>query len=207
MFKLLLYILMSLSACYGFSQNATPEWSGPSDIVVEDPNKAIVDLEVKTEKSGVVVSWKVNGDQPDFFAIERSNNGKKYQVIAVLNKLPAKPDYHWADDAPEKGKCAYRIRYSYNQGPALYSGSASAVIAGSISFKFYPNPVDHILIVRSEMPLDVLIADANGKVRITTNRVQGLHTINVSDLEKGIYLIRFINKLTNVISQEKLIKN
>ena len=85
--------------------------------------------------------------------------------------------------------------------------TVSVAVAGYIDCKFYPNPVDHILIVRSDTPIDVTISDANGKVRVTENRVRGLHTINVSSLEKGIYLIRFSNKLINVISQEKLIKN
>jgi hypothetical protein len=80
-------------------------------------------------------------------------------------------------------------------------------IAGYVAFKFYPNPVDHVLIVRTEAPLDLMITDANGRLRLSESHVQGLHTINVSSLEKGVYLIRFINKLTNIMSQEKLIKN
>ena len=72
-------------------------------------------------------------------------------------------------------------------------------LPASATFKFYPNPVDHVLIVRSESALDVVIADATGRIRITQSRVQGLHAINVSSLEKGIYLIRFINKHTNLV--------
>lgn len=78
---------------------------------------------------------------------------------------------------------------------------------GDVTLKFYPNPVDQILIVRSDLPVDVQITDGNGRPRITEARVQGLHTMNVSSLEKGIYIIRFSDKLTNVIFQEKLIKN
>jgi hypothetical protein len=52
-----------------------------------------------------------------------------------------------------------------------------------------------------------MITDANGRLRVSASRVQGLHTINVASLEKGVYLIRVINKLTNVMSQEKLMKN
>jgi hypothetical protein len=57
------------------------------------------------------------------------------------------------------------------------------------------------------MPIDVQITDGTGKLRITQPKVQGLATINVSSLEKGIYLIRFSNKLTGVMYQEKLLKN
>jgi hypothetical protein len=78
---------------------------------------------------------------------------------------------------------------------------------GVTAFKFYPNPVDNILIIRSEDALDVQILDATGKPKISLNQIQGLQTINVSTLEKGIYLLRVTNKKTTLVTQEKLIKN
>ena len=80
-------------------------------------------------------------------------------------------------------------------------------IAGDISFKFYPNPVDNILIIRSENPLDIQIIDATGKTRLSQANLQGLQTINVSTLEKGIYILRVNNRLANTIVQERLVKN
>ena len=81
------------------------------------------------------------------------------------------------------------------------------MIVGDISFRFYPNPVDNILIVRSEGALDVQVLDAAGKVRVSQSRLQGIQTINVSTLEKGIYYLRINNRSTGVVTQEKLLKN
>jgi hypothetical protein len=128
-------------------------------------------------------------------------------VISVLSNLEPQKIFQWTDDVPRKGRSFYRIRYSFNNGDSLYSKTIPVVIAGYTAFKFYPNPVDHVLIIRTEAPLDVTISDANGRLRLSESRVQGLHTINVSSLERGVYLIRVINKLTNVMSQEKLMKN
>ncbi len=139
--------------------------------------------------------------------IERSENGKTFEVVTVINNVEKKPFYHWTDDAPKKGRSFYRIKYSFGQGPDLYSSTVNVAFSGYIDFKFYPNPVDHILIVRSDNPIDVHISDAAGKVRISETRVHGIYTINVASLEKGIYLIRFSSKLTNMVTQEKLIKN
>ena len=80
-------------------------------------------------------------------------------------------------------------------------------IAGDISFKFYPNPVDNILIIRSENILDVQIIDAGGKLRISQANVQGLQTINVSSLETGVYVLRLHNRSANTIVQDRLLKN
>jgi hypothetical protein len=208
MLKVLLSVYVSLFTLASYAQQTIPEWSSPSELVVEDPGKIVTDLNsIITENSKVILNWKVNGDMPDFFAIERSDNGKTYEIVSVLNNVAPQTLFQWTDDAPKKGRSFYRIRYSFKQGRSLYSKTLSLAIAGYIAFKFYPNPVDQILIIRSDAPIDVQISDATGKVRITQPRVQGLYTINVSSLEKGVYLIRFSNKLTNVLSQEKLIKN
>lgn len=208
MLKALLYVYVSLLSFYGLAQNPATEWTGPSEAVAEDSNHVITHIECSvTDNSGILLTWKLGNRVPEFFVIERSDNGKSFEVVTVLNNLGIRSIYQWADEAPKKGKSFYRIRYSFAGGQPLYSATVSYYIAGYTSFKFYPNPVDHILIVRSDTPIDVQITDGNGKTRIAETRVQGLHTINVSSLEKGIYLIRFSNKLTNVISQEKLIKN
>ena len=174
----------------------------------EDPNRVISELSSRiTENSKIILSWLVTGSLPDFFAIERSDNGKSFEVVSVLSNLNAQKVFQWTDDVPRKGKSFYRIRYAFKDGDSLYSRTIPVSLAGYVAFKFYPNPVDHVLIIRSDAPLDVMISDANGRLRISESRVQGLHTINVSSLEKGVYLLRIVNKLTNMLTQEKLMKN
>ena len=206
MFKILLSIYVSFLAVVSYAQ-APPEESSPIE-AVEDTNMIISELNSRIgENSKIILSWIVSSSLPQFFAIERSENGKAYEVVSILNNLSRQNIYQWADEAPKKGRNLYRIRYGFKPGDSLYSNTILVSVAGYDAFKFYPNPVDHILIVRSDAPLDVMITDGNGRLRISHSRVQGLYTINVSSLEKGVYLIRFINKLTNVMSQEKLIKN
>lgn len=207
MFKILLSIYVSFLALASYSQSPS-DWLSPSDAVMEDPNRIINDFSTKiTENSKIILSWIVKGSLPDFFAIERSDNGKSFEVVSVLNNLSPQNIFQWTDDVPRKGRSFYRIRYAFTNGDSLYSKTIPVVIAGYTAFKFYPNPVDHVLIIRTDAPLDVMITDANGRLRVSASRVQGLHTINVASLEKGVYLIRVINKLTNVMSQEKLMKN
>ena len=207
MFKILLSIYVSFLALASYSQSPS-EWISPSDVVLEDPNRVISELSSRiTENSKIILSWLVPGSLPDFFAIERSDNGKSFEVVSVLSNLAPQKVFQWTDDVPRKGKSFYRIRYAFKHGDSLYSRTIPVSLAGYVAFKFYPNPVDHVLIIRSDAPLDVMISDANGRMRISETRVQGLHTINVSSLEKGVYLLRIVNKLTNVLTQEKLMKN
>jgi len=154
----------------------------------------------------VHLSWKVNNKEfVDFFAVERSTNGKDFEMIEVLKSVPGN-QLELLDDSPFPGRNYYRIKTSLKGRPA-YSLTLIAYIGGELPYKFYPNPTDNILIVRSDIPLDVQIADASGAVRVSQVKVQGLQTINVSALEKGVYMIRFTNKVSNTVSIEKLFKN
>lgn len=201
-------MLVSNLTMFTCSHAQTDSVLDAAGLPIPEIDKVITDFtHLVSENARVILSWKVQDAIPDFFAIERSDNGNSFETVTVLTNLGVKSTYQWTDDSPKKGKGFYRIRYSFREGLPVYSKTLSCLIEGYNAFKFYPNPVDQILIVRSETPLDVMISDGNGKVRILQIRVSGLQTINVSSLEKGVYLIRFTNKLSNTINQEKLIKN
>jgi hypothetical protein len=175
-----------------------------------DSSPYIADLSVSIrENAKVVLNWKQPEDTSFTFAtIERSSGGREYEVVAVLKQTDIKPENEWIDDAPAKGRSLYRVRFSGKSGLQLaFSKAVEALIAGDISFRFYPNPVDNILIIRSEAILDVQVVDATGKQRIGITNLQGLQTLNVSTLEKGIYFLRINNHTTGLITQEKLLKN
>jgi hypothetical protein len=207
MLRLLLCAYGILFSVLCLAQDTGTSESKPSEMVLEDPARLLFDFTAVFQKNGkAMLTWKVKGELPDFFTVERSDGSDRFEVKAVLNNLSGSI-FQWSDDSPLKGKNDYRIRYGFKAGELRYSKTVSYVLTGGQNLKFYPNPVDHILIVRSEQPVDVRISDGTGKPRISAQNVQGLRTLNVSDLEKGVYLLRFSNKLTNVISQEKLIKN
>src|SRR5688572_3759967 len=104
MLRKLLFICVSLLPLALLSQQALPGGSSPSETVVGDPGKTINDLShFISEISKVSLTWKVNDSLPDFFAIERSENGKDYELVTILNNLGKGPSYQWTDDSPKKG--------------------------------------------------------------------------------------------------------
>ncbi|WP_127132606.1 T9SS type A sorting domain-containing protein [Pseudoflavitalea rhizosphaerae] len=160
------------------------------------------------ERTKVLLNWRLaRNEGASFVAVERSVNGRDFEMVALL-KQPASGDwYEWVDDSPGKGRNAYRIKHAGKTGVDQYSLIASTLIAGNISFKFYPNPVDNILIIRSEHASDVQIIDDRGAIRLSQSGFHGLQTLNVSSLERGVYILRVNNRITGTISQEKLLKN
>ena len=179
---------------------------GPTDKY--DSNQIAEELDaVVRDNAKIFLSWKVVLGQADFFAIERSCNGKDFETMAVLKQTSKQLRMDWVDEQPAKGKNQYRIRCSFSDGQSRYSKSIMAYIGGNVSFRFYPNPADNVLIIRSEQAIDVSIIDGNGRTRITQSLLSGLQLLNISTLEKGVYIIRIYNRQSNTLLQEKLVKN
>ena len=211
----LVYLLCLLVfVCTAQEEATVPPQVSPNTTVdtidTSDTSGTATDLTLSIfENARVILGWKQPEDTSLAFAvIERSTGGRGFEVVAVIKKSDIKTMNEWIDDAPPKGRSLYRVKFSGKDGqlPA-YSKSAGATIMGDISFRFYPNPVDNILIIRSEAQLDIQVVDAVGKQRIAINNLQGLQTLNVTSLEKGIYFLRINNHTTGLVTQEKLIKN
>ena len=211
MYKGLLIFLVSLGSRFCLAQDSSAGIPLPVETanIVPDSALYITDLvSVIKDNAKVILNWRiVNSSAPDFVAVERSCGGRDFEMIALLKQSSNGSWYEWMDEAPAKGRNLYRVRFAGKQGAVQYSKTIPAIVAGDISFRFYPNPVDNILIIRSESILDIQIIDGNGKVRLAQNRIQRLQTINVASLEKGMYLLRINNLSTGIISQERLLKN
>jgi len=205
---LLIICLLSIVSNLCLAQDAAidiPVVAPPSDTATVFVSNLV---SYTNKNSKIVLSWKDNiGLGVDFVSVERSGNGRDFDVVAVLKQSSPTDENSWTDDVPVKGRNLYRLKFTGKDGTVQYSKVVSATISGDISFKFYPNPVDNILIIRTESPLDIQIVDATGKVRASQGKLQGLQTINVATLEKGLYVLRIYNHITGNTSQEKLIKN
>lgn len=158
-----------------------------------------------SNNSRVALRWQTTL-LPDesFFVIERSLNGVDFNAIGVI-KNSTRGVIEFMDDAPIKGKAYYRIKTTSGQ-EFVYSSIISATLSGDISCRFYPNPVDKALIIRSDGPLEVQIADKFGKPLISSRLPAGLKIVDVSSLEPGVYVITLFQKDSNRLLTEKLVK-
>jgi len=210
MFKILLTGICWICAIVCHAQSGTGEAILPDTVryIITDSNSIADELDaIVRDNTRIIISWKITGNSGDFFVIERSSNNKEYETIAAIKQIKGAVKMEWTDDQPGKGKNLYRIRCTMADGSMRYTGSVSVNVGGNIAFRFYPNPADNVLIIRSEQPIDFAILDGNGKLRISQNQVSGIQLINVSTLEKGVYILRIVNRQSNSIFQDKLVKN
>ena len=209
--KSILILYMSLQALFCTAQASAdsnevpvvPESLQPDSTIISDLISSV------SENSKVVLRWKKSKVvRTDFITVERSSGGNEFEVIAVIKQLEnGSSSTEWIDEAPSRGKNVYRIKFAGKSGLTYYSNSASSLVVGDSAFRFYPNPVDNVLIIRTDALLDIQLVDGTGKVRVIQSAVQGLQTINVATLEKGLYFLRINNRTTGIITQEKLLKN
>lgn len=156
----------------------------------------------------IIISFSIkNIETGRFITIERSENGKDFETLGILKTTNGGELVKWTDEAPVGGKNIYRIKFENKEGLEVFSSVVESFYQNRKNYKFYPNPVDNILIVRSDQVLEVQIIDANGKPRTSLYKVDGIQTIDVSAIEKGIYYLRLHNLKTGHVTLDRLIKN
>jgi hypothetical protein len=200
-------LLLLLSTCI-FAQGRKASRKPPDTVVTEFDNPFIsFQLQTRDSKK-VYLQWAVQpGMSADYFSIERNTDGKAFEPIGVIKSVESSNKYEFTDEIPTRGNSLYRIRVTNKAGTHFFSDSAEVTIPGSTLISFYPNPVDNVLIVRSAFHADLLITDGLGKARISRTIGVGPSIIDVSTLEKGVYLLRITDKITNQQQIEKILKN
>jgi hypothetical protein len=155
----------------------------------------------------IIVQWEVREDSADYFTIERSIEGKIYEAIGVLKASAGMYKYEFPDELPSRGQAFYRVRYTGKNGSEAFTQPAIVILPGASFFRFYPNPADKLLILRTDNPIDLQIVDGFGKPRISKSLNIGPQVIDVSFLEKGVYIMRITDKNTGRQQFDKFFKN
>lgn len=143
----------------------------------------------------------------DYFIVERSQDGQHYETIGALAATGGRDHYELTDQAPPNGLNVYRVRYTSEDGHNLYSKTMQLSLSGVVDFKFYPNPVDRLFIVRNSHLIDLEVLDPSGAIRISKRLQPGIQVINAASLEHGVYVLRVTDKESNRSISSQLVKN
>ena len=141
-----------------------------------------------------------------FFTVERSKEGKVFEVIGVIKGRAGESVFDFTDELPAVFNNFYRIKAGNSENNFSYSKIISKGISAVQFCRFYPNPVEKHLIIRTESPVELRISDQLNNVRISKKLEIGPQLIDVSTLENGFYIITIIQKESNRIITDKLIK-
>ena len=196
--------LMLFVYANGFAQqdNQDPESSSYGDEIF-----LTTKADIKDQKR-IILQWScaaLSSDQ--FFTIERSKDGKDFDVIGAIKGRIGQGVFEFTDEMPSAQNNFYRIRSTLSENKEIYSKIISRRVVNVRFCSFYPNPVEKYLIIRTESPVEVKVVDQLNKVRISKQLEVGLQLLDVGTLEKGMYFITLYQKESNRLISDKLIKH
>jgi Secretion system C-terminal sorting domain len=159
--------------------------------------------------SVVQLSWKTHTEiNAKGFDIERKiDNGYiKVAYVAAKNSQDG-ASYSFTDNNTAKSISLYRIKMIDQDGSSKLSEVRSVKGNSTASdFTIFPNPsTGNTKISISDIAenTDVQLIDNNGRV-IKTIAVTNTNAIEINNLQKGIYLVRIVNKNTGEAVTKKL---
>ena len=165
---------------------------------------------VNTGNSSAVLKWGAgNVHADDYFIVEKSADGIHFETLSAIGSNTPVSDSNFSitDNAVGNGIVYYRIRIAGEHDKLIYSKTISTSLNLVSDFRFYPNPADKLLIIRSAHPVSIQVLDAYGIVWFSQNVDAGMQIINVSTLQKGNYILKATDRETNSVLSEQLIKN
>ncbi len=203
--ELQLWLASAFICCALLGQSA----NGLSPASVVEVNSAFNFFTVTPQNGYAVLRWSVPPvKSEDFFIVEKSSDALHFEMLSAMDaSVGLDSVYSMVDNAVGNGTISYRIRIAGKDGKGVCSKTVNMNSFPVADFKFYPNPVDKLLIIRSSHPLDVQVVDAYGVVWFKQEVAAGMQIVNVSNLQKGNYILKATDKTSNMIISEQLVKN
>ena len=177
-----------------------PVWRDDSPFATGQ-SSSVKELKARKTEKGMLLSWQAeNLSTP--YEIQRSNDGRAFATISIVNGPPASRQSTYTDPEPFEGKNFYRIRY-VSTGREKYSALAMVnVIPKTQPFKISQQGT--ALLVANTSPIRSLVIWNNegkrlvektgihtGTTRVDLNQNRGIAFIHIT-LEDGS---RFTEKL------------
>lgn len=144
--------------------------------------------------NAVKLSWKKE-DHSGFahFEIEKSADARKFTEVGKI-MLSNSLSYTFTDSDITSGTIYYRLKMVDMNGKISYSNIVRIHTKGTFQVQVSPNPVlDHLNINGLDKYGSVRIIDLSGKTLLKKEVRSQAISIDVSSLQKGIYLLEYFN--------------
>ena len=178
------------------------ENSGTVKYICKYDASGILPISIKTfnatrNKGYVQLNWEtsleINGEA---FVIERKT-GNDFVTVATVaaNNNASGSTYSFTDNNNMKSVSEYRLKLVSKDADAKYSETRIVKGTGNVDFTIYPNPATRnakISISDVTNSTTVQVLDNTGRI-VKTLSFKNSNTIEVNDLERGIYRIQLMD--------------
>jgi len=204
--ELQLWLASAFICCAMMGQSPNDHTNYASD---PEASSAFTFFTVTPQNGQAILRWAAPPvKSEDFFIVEKSSDALHFELLSAMDaSVGLDSVYSLTDNSVGTGTISYRIRITGKDGKEFCSKTVNMNAIPVADFRFYPNPVDKLLIVRSSHPLSVQVIDSYGVTWFTQEVEAGMQIVNVSALQKGNYILKATDKATNTIISEQLVKN
>jgi hypothetical protein len=163
----------------------------------------------RKNSSTVQLTWKTSTEiNAKGFDVERkTDNGFVKVGFVTATNIASGSSYSYQDNNTNKNVSQYRIKMVDKDNTYKVSETRNVKGNSSVSdFTVFPNPSTgstKISISDIADPTDVQIIDNAGKV-VKTLLMSNTNSIQIDNLQKGLYLVRLMNRVTGEIATKKL---
>lgn len=174
-----------------------------------DANASFSFFTVTPQDGHAILRWAASPvKSEDYFIVEKSIDAVHFEMLSAMGaSIGLDSVYTLTDNSVGIGTVSYRIRITGKDGKEISSKTVNMNSNAAADFRFYPNPVDKLLIIRSSHALNIQITDMYGTVWFGQEVDAGMQIVNVSALQKGNYVLKATDKTTNSVISEQLVKN
>jgi hypothetical protein len=171
----------------------------------------MLSYEANSKSCVVSINWMFSSSissQLSTISVERSNDGKQYSTLAVLNGS----ETHYTDVTPSLGTWLYRLRIESKEGKVNYSPVKVMTTENCKDFEvlIYPNPASEQLNITlqgsSKVQSYELLDVVGKKIRSGNLESSSNNVLDVSQLSKGSYIIKLTIDGTTTNQQIQLTK-
>lgn len=191
------------TAAAAFDNNAGTRWESAS----EDPQWIMIDLSAKKYITDIIISWEAANAKD--YTIEVSENNVDWTTIATKTSMAGGSrtdrmyDLNVNAQYVRLNGTARNLTYGYSIWEfqiygtvATYTSSIPASAPNKLSV--YPNPATEKITVSGEVA-EITLYSIHGQL---VRSVQNVNTMDVSDFNKGMYIVRMTDKSGNKQSQK-----
>jgi Concanavalin A-like lectin/glucanases superfamily len=169
-------------------ESTDPTWVTGSILPV-----TLIQFDAQKTGGSITLNWKasVTGDGGQFL-VEHSTNGQTFQGIGTLPISNVSGTYSFAftDASPKPGKNFYRLKIAENNATPKYSPILLVELPAKSLYAAYPSITNTTLFVKIPKATTLMIYNELGLL-VKRIKLQNSQDIQVNDLSKGNYLIRF----------------
>ena len=187
-------VAFGMEADISAGANGPADSNGDDQIYITDASGAIVDFFGVVGEDGT-------GTDHEF------ENGRAERKASVTQGTATWDVNEWnIDNCSGSGDGALNVDGGFDPGVWIGAKTAGVEDESSVTLKMYPNPANDVLTLSTQNTVNTVeIFNVLGKKVITMQVEDTSAEINVSNLNAGIYLIRY--QINNSTSTKKFVKN